>query len=103
MSAPSGRHAEMQAHARMNALMNRRTTFIRLNWNAYFPTFSTVAPRRGGLSREHRLERADIEAISVGHLYLTARHDAQQADGQTAFGRYPAAVRLSDHRRHSGG
>jgi len=50
MSAPSAMHAEMQAHARMSALINRRTAFIRLNWNFHFQ-LSTVAPTRGGLSR----------------------------------------------------
>src|SRR6266478_7949447 len=50
MSAPSAMHAEMQAHARMSALINRRTAFIRLNRNFHFQ-LSTVAPTRGGLSR----------------------------------------------------
>ena len=42
MSAPPSarRHAETQADVRTNALMNRRTTFIRLNWNSIFQLFS---------------------------------------------------------------
>src|SRR6266436_1870832 len=36
MSAPSGRHAEMHAHARMSALIDRRTAFIQLNGNFHF-------------------------------------------------------------------
>src|SRR5439155_14602858 len=41
MSAPPSarRHAETQADVRTNALMNRRTTFIRLNWNSIFQLF----------------------------------------------------------------
>jgi hypothetical protein len=41
----------MHAHARMSALIDRRTAFIRLNGNFHFSTLSTVAPTRGGLSR----------------------------------------------------
>ena len=32
MSAPAAMHAEMQVHARMNALNNRKTVFIRLDF-----------------------------------------------------------------------
>src|ERR1700739_1279894 len=68
-------HAEMQAHARMSALISRRTAFTGLKWNFPFPNSfhgrSSTRPRvkrkvRGGFSAQRASPHCRNEPVLPG-------------------------------------
>jgi formate dehydrogenase major subunit len=62
-----------------------------------------IMAMRGHCSIQGSTDIPTLYDLLLHLLHRIARRHCQQADGQTTPGRYPAAVRLSDHRWHFGG